>query len=143
MPPKRDEAVNDWAELRRTLVAMQENFQTMLQNSIQELTDTVLHQREQDRVAQEADVEEDNPFAANFPRRRRGGGNRVVEQDDRRWETGFKLDIPEFHGGVRGEELFDWLVAVEEVLEFKEVPEDRKVPLVATKFRGKAAAWWM
>lgn len=28
-------------------------------------------------------------------------------------------------------------------MDFKRVPEDRKVPLVATKFRGKAASWWL
>lgn len=33
-------------------------------------------------------------------------------------------------------------MAVNEVLEFKQVPEDRRVALVATKFRGKVAAWW-
>ncbi|CAA0821472.1 F-box associated ubiquitination effector family protein, partial [Striga hermonthica] len=33
--------------------------------------------------------------------------------------------------------------SVEAVLRFKEVPEDRRVDLVATRFRGRAAAWWM
>ena len=31
---------------------------------------------------------------------------------------------------------------MEEVLEFKEVLENKKVTLVATRFRGRAAAWW-
>ncbi|XP_022899369.1 uncharacterized protein LOC111412675 [Olea europaea var. sylvestris] len=34
------------------------------------------------------------------------------------------------------------MTAVEEVLEFKEVPADKCVPLVATRLRGRAAAWW-
>lgn len=52
MPPKRnnqannekrsDEPMNDWAELRRTLTAMQENIQTTIHNLIQELRDDVL-----------------------------------------------------------------------------------------------------
>uniref|UniRef100_A0A0D3CQV1 Retrotransposon gag domain-containing protein n=1 Tax=Brassica oleracea var. oleracea TaxID=109376 RepID=A0A0D3CQV1_BRAOL len=29
------------------------------------------------------------------------------------------------------------------LLEFKRVPEERKVVLVATRFRGKAASWWL
>jgi hypothetical protein len=33
-------------------------------------------------------------------------------------------------------------VAVEEVIGFKRMPEDRRVSLVAAKFRGRAAAWW-
>ena len=59
-----------------------------------------------------------------------------------RWESGFKLEIPEFLGGMQPEEFLDWVAAVEEILEFKRVPDDRRVSLVATKFRGRAAAWW-
>lgn len=150
MPPKvntdrREEPMNDWAELRRTLLAMQENLQATIHDSIHELVETVLHRREQHRGSQGNDSEndEDNPFAGEFHRRRWGGAWRGIERDDRRWEAGLKLDIPEFHGGAKGEELLDWLVAVEELLEFEQVREDQKVPLVATKFRGKAASWWM
>ena len=53
-----------------------------------------------------------------------------------------KIAIPEFRGSVQPEEFLDWLVAVEEVLDFKEVPENNRVSLVATRFRGRAAAWW-
>lgn len=86
---------------------------------------------------------EDNPFAEEDyrPRNRRAPPRR--DREDRSWEYGFKVEMPEFHGGVRGEELLDWLVAVQEMLEFKRVPEERKVALVATKFRGKAASWWL
>jgi hypothetical protein len=46
---------------------------------------------------------------------------------------GFKLNIPEFQGGLQSEELMDRVTTVGEVLNFKEVPEDRWVSLVATK----------
>ena len=46
---------------------------------------------------------------------------------------GFKLNILEFQGNLQPEEFMDRVVAVEEVLNFKEVPEDRQVYLVATK----------
>jgi hypothetical protein len=59
-----------------------------------------------------------------------------------RWESGFKLDIPKFSGNLQPEEFLDWVAAVEEILDFKGVPEDRQVSLVATKFWGRAAAWW-
>lgn len=39
---------------------------------------------------------------------------------DRRWEAGFKVDIPEFHGNLHADELIDWLHTVEEILDFKE-----------------------
>ena len=59
-----------------------------------------------------------------------------------RWEGGLKVDIPEFHGGLAPEEFVDWLATVEEILDFKEVPENKKVGLVATRLRGRAGAWW-
>jgi hypothetical protein len=46
---------------------------------------------------------------------------------------GFKLDIPEFQGDLQPKELMDRVVAVGEVLDFKEVPEGRRISLVATK----------
>ena len=66
----------------------------------------------------------------------------MVSYNSNRWESGFKLDIPEFKGCLQPEEFLDWVAAVEEILEFKEVPQDKRVSLVATKFRGRAAAWW-
>ncbi|XP_052206005.1 non-functional NADPH-dependent codeinone reductase 2-like isoform X3 [Diospyros lotus] len=79
-----------------------------------------------------------NPFAPLNPYWRdvRWGG-----ADARRWDSGFKLDLPKFHGGLDPEDFLDWLVAIEELLDFKEVPEDKKVPLVATRLSGRAAAW--
>lgn len=53
------------------------------------------------------------------------------------------MELPEFDGGVGGEEFLDWLVAVQEMLEFERVPDQRKVALVATKSQGKASSWWL
>ncbi|ESQ50621.1 hypothetical protein EUTSA_v10023123mg, partial [Eutrema salsugineum] len=61
---------------------------------------------------------------------------------DIKWEVGFKVDIPEFQGRIRGDDLLDWIVTVEEILDFKQVPDDRRVPLVAMRFRGHATSWW-
>ncbi|XP_022857684.1 uncharacterized protein LOC111378688 [Olea europaea var. sylvestris] len=89
------------------------------------------------------DFDNENPFALleqplDLPVHRRRGG----QEDNRRWESGFKVDIPEFHGGLSPEEFLDWVTAVKKVLEFKEVHADKCVPLVATRLRGRAAAWW-
>ncbi|KAF7149579.1 hypothetical protein RHSIM_Rhsim02G0208700 [Rhododendron simsii] len=81
----------------------------------------------------------DNPFVVLRPQRKELG---VVLDTFRRWESGFKLDIPEFKGCSQPDEFLDWVAAVEEILEFKEVPLDTRVSLVATKFRGRAATWW-
>lgn len=66
----------------------------------------------------------------------------MVRTYSRQWVSNFKFDIPEFTGCMQPQEFLDWVVAVEETLEFKEVPLGKQVPLVATKFRGLAAAWW-
>ncbi|KAH9681591.1 Endonuclease [Citrus sinensis] len=59
---------------------------------------------------------------------------RMAELLDERHRT------PERSG--RPEELLDWINAIEEVFEYKEVPENKLVSLAATRFRGRAAAWW-
>ncbi|ESQ30561.1 hypothetical protein EUTSA_v10012009mg, partial [Eutrema salsugineum] len=93
---------------------------------------------------EESDAANGNPFAprrAN-PRQARIDDNRADNREDTRWESIFKLEIPEFHGTAAAEELLDWLVTVEEIMEFKRVPLDRCAALIASRFRGRAAAWW-
>jgi hypothetical protein len=46
---------------------------------------------------------------------------------------GFKLDILEFQGDLQPKEFMDQVAAVRDVLDFKEVLEDRRVSLVASK----------
>nr|GFC95265.1 reverse transcriptase domain-containing protein [Tanacetum cinerariifolium] len=54
-----------------------------------------------------------------------------------------RVNILEFDGNTLNPEGFiDCLVTVEEVFEFKEVPEKKRVPLIATKLRSRASAWW-
>ena len=53
-----------------------------------------------------------------------------------------RTEIPEFYGGLQPEEFLDWLATVEEVLDFKGVPENKRVPLVTTRFRDRAMTWW-
>nr|GEX15743.1 hypothetical protein [Tanacetum cinerariifolium] len=126
-----------------------------------------------------------------------------LKEDDRRWESGMRVNIPEFDGNTLNPEGFiDWLRIMtrleerlnqfadqladrlnevmnprrrrndedpgnlfaddansddepdpprqnpreddrlEEVFEFKEVPEKKRVSLIATKLRCRASAWW-
>jgi hypothetical protein len=95
-------------------------------------------QREEEDGGSDDSYGSANPFAE----RRTQGRRPPAQAHANRWESGFKLDIPEFSGGMQPEEFLDWVTAVEEILEFKEVPDDKRVSLVATKFRGRAAAWW-
>ena len=45
-----------------------------------------------------------------------------------------KIDISEFHGGLAKEDFLDWVNAVEDILEFKEVLNEKWVLLVAIRF---------
>lgn len=79
--------------------------------------------------------ERDGSSSEGTPRRR---PRRVAEIDNRRWEAGMRIDIPEFDGdSLYPEGFIDWLAIVEEVFEFKEVPENKRVVLIATSFVGE------
>ena len=75
-----------------------------------------------------------------FAGHRRRKEKPLVSYNSNIWEFGFKLDIPNFKGCLQPKEFLDWVAAVEEILKFKEVPQDKRVSLVVTKFRGRAAA---
>ncbi|GJR74757.1 putative nucleotidyltransferase, ribonuclease H [Tanacetum coccineum] len=64
-------------------------------------------------------------------------GSYRVKFDPRLWT------YTEFDGNTLNPgEFIDWLVDVKEVFEFKKVPENKRVSLIATKLRGRASAWW-
>jgi hypothetical protein len=58
--------------------------------------------------------EDGNPFAERGVHRHQP----FVQAQANRWESGFKLHIPKFNGGLQPEEFLDWIAAIEEVLEF-------------------------
>lgn len=68
---------------------------------------------------------------------------RVQQQDTfQHWEFGIKVDISEFYDGIEVDEFLNWLATVEEILDYKEVPDNKSVPLVATRLCGRSATWW-
>ncbi|PWA83669.1 reverse transcriptase domain-containing protein [Artemisia annua] len=64
----------------------------------------------------------------------------VHEEDDE--SLGFRMEIPEFAGGVQPDEFIDWIHTVERVFDLKEVPDSLKVKLVAVKLKKHASLWW-
>ncbi|VFQ88334.1 unnamed protein product [Cuscuta campestris] len=56
--------------------------------------------------------------------------------------TDFKVDIPTFEGKNDPDDFLEWLEIVERVFDFKDVPEDKKVKIVALKFRKYVSTWW-
>ncbi|KAK0598709.1 hypothetical protein LWI29_037260 [Acer saccharum] len=53
-----------------------------------------------------------------------------------------KVKIPEFEGKMQPDEFIEWLNTVDRIFEYQEVPEHRKVKLVAIKLRKHASFWW-
>ncbi|GKE86142.1 hypothetical protein Tco_1559884, partial [Tanacetum coccineum] len=96
--------------------------------------------RRRDRNSRGSKGEEsENPFFE-------GGGSssdeepdrlrRDQREDNRLWESGMRVNISKFDGNTLNPEGFiDWLIAVEEVFEFKEVLENKRDSLIATKLR--------
>ncbi|KAJ0735706.1 putative nucleotidyltransferase, Ribonuclease H [Helianthus annuus] len=148
MPPRRnnnrplDEVYE--RELEQRLMA---RVDERLDQVVDQLTDRMadLINRRRQRPNDGYGSELSNPFGDDStsederegqPRGERGGGNR-------RWDSGIRVDIPEFDGSSLNPEGFiDWLATVEEVFEYKEVPENKRVALIATRLRGRASAWW-
>ncbi|CAA0834964.1 F-box associated ubiquitination effector family protein, partial [Striga hermonthica] len=58
--------------------------------------------------------------------------------EDSRWESGFQVEIPEFHGSVESGNFVDWWATVKSILAFKAVPEDRRVRLLRLVFSTRS-----
>ena len=65
----------------------------------------------------------------------------------REWRTpsnpnDFRVELPEFEGKLDPDEFLEWLSTVERIFDYKEVPEDKKVKLIALRLRKYASLWW-
>jgi len=69
---------------------------------------------------------------------------RMVRQDPRMQlsSSDFGVEIPEYEGKLDLEEFLEWLYTVERVFECKDIPEDKKVKLVALRLRKYTSRWW-
>jgi hypothetical protein len=53
----------------------------------------------------------------------------------------FELNILKFDGDLEPKEFLDWVLVVEEVIEFNGVLDEKRVSLVVRTFRGRGGAW--
>ncbi|KAL5774198.1 hypothetical protein ACOSP7_011755 [Xanthoceras sorbifolium] len=143
MPPKRRvpnripvEEANERdrvAQLEQQMAQITEQLATLIANQ------NPFHALNPNASAVEDESNEESESQVEIPQQRRQAPKR---DDSRRWESGMRTEIPEFQGNLSPEEFLDWLGVVEEILEFKNVPANARVALVATRLRGRAAAWW-
>ena len=54
----------------------------------------------------------------------------------------FKVEVPEFEGKLDPEDFLDWLHTVERIFEYKDIPDNKKVKLIALRLRKYASLWW-
>lgn len=151
MPPRRNRTpanVHEQELEERIMARMEERMDQMVDQLTDRMVELMNRGGQRSRThSQVEDGEFGNPFGGSDgsyseddlerrPRRDHRG-------DNRRWEAGMRIDIPEFDGvSLNPEGFIDWLATVEEVFEFKEVPENKRVSLIATRLRGRASAWW-
>ncbi|GKD65536.1 putative reverse transcriptase domain-containing protein [Tanacetum coccineum] len=121
MPPRRNEPLTEACEQEfelRVMARMEERLDQFWRNKGEESENPSF-----EGGGSSSDEEPDRP-------------RRDQKEDNRRWESRRRVNIPEFHGNTLNPEGFiDWLVTVKEVFEFKEVPENKRVLLIATKLR--------
>ena len=69
---------------------------------------------------------------------------RMTRQDSQNQASAndFKVEIPEFEGKLDPEDFLDWLHTIERVFEYKDIPKDKKVKLIALRLRKYASLWW-
>ena len=141
--PHRRVDVLDYGE---ALVALQQHIAT-LTTAINNMHVKHAPPTHADVPSDKEDAPADNPFAPLQLAHPHHAAPLAIPHLDRatndtRWEQAFKLEIPEFHSSLQEDELLDWIGVVEQVLEFKEVPGNIRIPLIAMRFRGCAATWW-
>ena len=104
-----------------------EQIVELLRRQLAALTEEVrrnrrYHPRNDDEPAEtDSQSNFDNPIGQP-----RGGVQRQVPSPPRgepKWESNFKIELPEFYGSLNHEEFMDWLNQVERIFDFHEVPD--------------------
>ena len=70
----------------------------------------------------------------------RQGQHNVGEREPQTFHM--KMDLPSFNGQLQIKGFLDWLAVVKRFFDYMEIPEDKKVKLVAYRLMGGAYAWW-
>jgi hypothetical protein len=71
-----------------------------------------------------------------------GSDAKKCQQCEDNWCRCFRVNLPEFSGGLSAENFEGWLDQVERIFEYEDVPEEDCVPAVAMRLKGYASVWW-
>ncbi|XP_017978278.1 PREDICTED: uncharacterized protein LOC108662429 [Theobroma cacao] len=108
---------------------------------IQELQEQLARRDAQINNSNSSDEENDtNPFHQNLSSDEEVPIRRLRTTAAR--DLRIKIDIPEFEGRLHPDDFLDWLYTVERVFELKDIPDEKRVKLVAIKLKKHASIWW-
>ncbi|VFQ83161.1 unnamed protein product [Cuscuta campestris] len=125
-----------WHDLTNDLVASNAGLKAQVEYlakqvaQLSKLKMSMVQTPEESEDEQEEDVQSEVPS----PTMRRSNQEKS--------SSNFKVEIPTFDGKDDPNDFIEWLETIERVFDYTEVPEDKKVKLVALKFRGYASTWW-
>uniref|UniRef100_A0A6N2LCX1 CCHC-type domain-containing protein n=1 Tax=Salix viminalis TaxID=40686 RepID=A0A6N2LCX1_SALVM len=92
------------------------------------------------QLAYEEELSDDEEFAERILRPNRQGYHNMGGREPQAFRM--KMDLPSFNGQLQIEGFLDWLAVVERFFDYMDIPEDKKVKLVAYRLMGGASAWW-
>ncbi|GKB75351.1 reverse transcriptase domain-containing protein, partial [Tanacetum coccineum] len=124
MPPRKNMTLNEIHEQEledRVMARMEERYDQFV-DQLSDRMDQLMNRHGNRNVRGTDDEQLENPFGedddSSSDEQSGRRPRRNQREDNRRWESGIR------------------------VFEFKEVPENKRVSLIATKLRGRASAWW-
>ena len=134
--PEKDHQDFETDDLRRQLQQLQERLE-FYENEGWGLRH---HNLEFEAIS---DDEEKNPFHYALSHSS-GGSTPPHPRHLRNLLRGYdiKADIPKFEPKMQPDDFINWLTTIERIFDFKDVPENRKVKIVAIKLRKHAIIWW-
>ena len=88
------------------------------------------------------DSEEDDDFMFADHRPTRGGSRNIRNFDRDASDFKLKVDILYFNDNLNIEDLIDWHADIDKYFNYMEIPEEKRVRLVACRLKGGASARW-
>jgi hypothetical protein len=92
------------------------------------------------QLAYEDELSDDEEYVEHMFRHNHQGQRNVGGREPQTFRM--KMDLPSFNGQLQIEGFLDWLAVVERFFDYMEIPEDKKVKLVAYRLMGGASTWW-